>query len=196
MSMALPPTWRRLLDTPFRELLSEGPTGSLGWRVLLARSEVPEPIDALIAQVVRKTGLSRAEKHAVTAELLAHFQDGLEAGATPEELAESFGEPVTAAKLIRRAKRRCRPLVRQAVSWLGRGMLAACVAYLVYGVYLLTQRPEPTIDYLAVINSSVADLPAEKTGWPLYREALASLQRKADERAGDGSPRPIAGATP
>lgn len=196
MSTALPPShtpsvppsvpklWRRLLDTPFRELVSEGATGSLNWRVLLAKSEAPEPIRAAIAQVVRKTGLWRTEKHAVTAELLAHFEDGLEAGATAEELVESFGDPAVAAKLIRRGKVRCRSAIWQAWWWTSRAMLTACVAYFAYGAYLLTQRPNPSIDYLAVLNANLADTPTEETGWPLYYKAFTSLQEKADTEAG------------
>ena len=106
MSEALPNPFTRLLNTPFRELLREGPTGSLHWRVVLARADLPTPVAETIRTVVRRTRLWRSEKLAVTHELVTHFQDGLATGANVDQLNTSFGDARQAARLIRRSKRR------------------------------------------------------------------------------------------
>lgn len=199
MSTALPPSfpprWQRFFKTPFRELLAEGPTGSLDWRVTLANADAPEPIATVIRNVVRRSGLWSNEKQAVADELLAHFNDGLEAGATPAELVESFGDPAVAGRLIRRAQRRRRPMVWQAWWLFTRTALAACLAYLVYGAYLLTQRPNPSVDYLAALNSTAAATPADATAWPLYERALKSLKSKSEAHAAAYSETDVQGLT-
>ena len=61
-------------------------------------------------QVVRQTRLWRNEKVDVANDLVAHFQDGLAFGHSPDDLLRTFGDPQAAAQLIRRAKRRNRAL--------------------------------------------------------------------------------------
>src|SRR5277367_3367800 len=101
----------RLRYTPMRDLLRGRVTGRLDLADRLATANLSAPIRELIRRVIRKTGLWSLEKMDVANELIAHFSDGLESGATAEQLIESFGNERMAAKLIRRAKLRNRPLL-------------------------------------------------------------------------------------
>ncbi|MFT3785277.1 MAG: hypothetical protein QM770_03810 [Tepidisphaeraceae bacterium] len=88
---------------------------------LLASSTLDVAAQAHIRQIVKRTRLWSSEKVDVTHELVAHFRDGVEAGATSAELIESFGEVRTTAKLIRRAKVRSRSILWHARRWCLRG---------------------------------------------------------------------------
>ena len=81
-----PGTLRRLRFTPLTDLLRGRLSGRLDVRARIDATGLPAPALALVRRVVRRTRLWRAEKVDVAAELAAHFADGLEAGATVDEL--------------------------------------------------------------------------------------------------------------
>src|SRR4051812_46111302 len=108
-AIALPHV-RKLRYTPMRDLLRGRVSGRLDLRVLVNASGLPTPLQATVLRIAKRTRLWRMEKVEVAHELLAHFADGLDAGETPEKLIEKFGDERAAAKLIRRAKKRNRPL--------------------------------------------------------------------------------------
>ena len=66
---------------------------------------LPPEIETLIRQV-----LEAADRHLVDGreevarELRAHFEDGLAAGTSPEELIEKFGDPASAGERIARTR--------------------------------------------------------------------------------------------
>lgn len=65
---------------------------------------LPAELEALVERVVAATGLPFHLREEVAHELRTHFEDGLEAGRTPEELARRFGDPEQAARAIRQAR--------------------------------------------------------------------------------------------
>lgn len=68
---------------------------------------LPESIERLIREVAEASGLGFDEGRLdVERELRAHFEDGLEAGLSAEELIERFGDPGAAGKRIRVARPR------------------------------------------------------------------------------------------
>lgn len=69
-------------------------------------SGLPRRLQHLIDEVVEATGLELPDRHDVARELAAHFEDGLAAGRSEEELVERFGDPTEAAREIARARRR------------------------------------------------------------------------------------------
>ena len=77
---------------------------------LITTSGLSTEVQDVIRRVVTGTRLWRRERHALTIELIAHFGDGLDAGRSAEDLIKTFGDPKLAAKLMRRAKKRNRPL--------------------------------------------------------------------------------------
>src|SRR5688572_3317472 len=124
MSDALqkPTFFRRMFHTPMRDALCGRITGRLDVNGAIESSGLPQAAKDLIRRVVRQTRLWRIERADVASELIAHFADGVEAGQSVEELVASFGDERGAAKLIRRAKRRNRPLPWHAMVWAGRGV--------------------------------------------------------------------------
>ncbi len=167
--------WRRLRFTPLSDLFCGQLNGRLDWRFLVAEANLPAEIADTISQVVHKTRLWNGERGDVAQELIAHFQDGLETGRPAKQLAEEFGDVAQAAKLIRRAKRRGRPIWWQTLRagcW-----FVGCffVIYALLAIYMLWERPTLDTDYLAVINRRVdAQIQAE-AAWPHYRKAMLAL---------------------
>ncbi len=81
-----------------------GTLDRLGVARLAASQGLPPAIAERIAAVVVGTGLPEDRRVEVFRELVAHFQDGLDSGRTPEELLTAFGGPRETATLIKRAK--------------------------------------------------------------------------------------------
>ena len=156
---------------------------------LLADTALPAPITSLIARVARLTRLWPGEKLDVTRELIAHFRDGIEAGRSPEDLAREFGDPVDAARLIRRAKKRCRPVAWRAMR---RTLQVALLLFsLVAAIYSFAAArafmSHPTIarNYLDELNAPIARVPDSDRAWPLYRAAYLALPALPKDLAAD-----------
>jgi hypothetical protein len=167
--------WYRFWHTRWRDVLRGQLDGRLDWRRTISAADLPSNIRGVIEQVVRGTRLWRGEKMDVAGELIAHFHDGLEAGASPEALLASFGDPQQAARLIRRAKRRGRSAGWQFWHWacIGAGALVAVYAAMV--LYQMTGRPTIKVNYLAMYNQRAVSSREEERAWPLYRQALSQL---------------------
>ncbi len=171
--------WRRLWRTPMSDVLRGRLTCSLDHKAVVDAAGLPDSVGQLVQRVVRRTHLWRSEKVDVARELAAHFQDGLAAGASADELVESFGDTARAARLIRRAKRRGRSPVWK--TWaLGTRSLGAlfCLAlavYVVQAVRMFTQGPNITRNYVAEWNAAPAAVPEEERAWPVYRRGAVLL---------------------
>jgi len=156
---------------------------------LILSAELPEPLQELAVGVVKRSRLWHSERLDVARELVAHFKDGLEAGATPGDLAAAFGDPRNAARLIRRAKKRCRPLAWRAMLAcvksiaLLAGLMVA--TYLFFGARAYLSHPTITRNYTAEINARIASIPEPERAWPLYRAAYLALPRMPEVIAKD-----------
>ena len=156
---------------------------------VIAAAALPEGLADLAMRVIRKSGLWQSERVDVARELVSHFRDGLESGASPQDLAASFGDPAHAAPLIRRAKKRCRPLPWRAASAFTKslGILVGAVLLLYAAVVARAFLTHPTIsrNYLAEINATVESIPEADRAWPLYRSAYLAQPRMPEEIAKD-----------
>lgn len=140
-------------------------------KTILAASTLPAPVRELIGKLVRRTRLWKREKAAVAMELIAHFEDGMEAGRGVDELIVNFGDVKTAARLIRRGKRRNRPLWWQAQRRLVQLIAALLLVYIGLAVLLVARHPNPSVDYMAELNRPVLATPLADRAWPIYRDA-------------------------
>jgi hypothetical protein len=170
------PTWlARACYTPLGDALRGRWSGRLDPRSEIAAAGLPAPLASLVHEVVRRTRLWRREKADVARELVAHFADGLATGRSADELARDFGLPKQAARLIRQAKLRNRPLVWQAWHWSLRATLVALAAlvagYIVLSARFYFGRPVLAHNYWHEINDA-RRVPEADRAWPLYREAL------------------------
>ncbi|MEM6329894.1 MAG: hypothetical protein AAF790_06565 [Planctomycetota bacterium] len=184
MSVAIESFWRRLRHTRLRDVVRGRIDGRLDWRRVIGAAGLPEAAADVIHHVVRKARLWRRERVDVATELVAHLQDGLECGAAAEALAADFGDAREAARLIRRAKRRCRPLWWQAWWWLSRSAASLLGVYVLAALWLATSTPSVKVDYLAELNRQVTQTPVEDRAWPVYLEvARRGGREKHDEQA-------------
>jgi len=171
--------WSRLRHTPLRDIVRGRATGRLNVRHMIEQAGLPRPIGDLVMRIVRASRLTRLERVDVAEELIAHFRDGLDAGANPDTLIEAFGDIYLSGRLIRRAKKCLRPMWWQvmargtkACAWL----LAVIVAlYLGSAAMFFLSGPGPIVDYRPQINAAALDIPDGERAWPVYRVALLAL---------------------
>ncbi len=162
-----------------------------GWFGLRVRESAQRIIDraglgdeahGLVSRVVRRTRLRRGEKREVARELCAHFRDGAEAGASAVDLVRAFGDERSAARLIRRAKRRNRGILWK--SWVMVRDAAAVTlgvfvcAYVIFATRLALSERKVSHDYLAEFNAPALAVPLEERGWPILRAAYLGLVKQ------------------
>lgn len=139
---------------------------------IVARSGLPPQLGELVLAVTGKCRLWKSERTDVARELCAHFRDGLEAGATPDSLAASFGDPRRTAKLITVSRKRLRPLwwrtLRNATR--GTGLLLALIllAYLALAARLMLGRPNIARNMIQELNAPILATSEADRAWPLY----------------------------
>lgn len=190
---------RRLFHTPLAELLRGhvGPVTAAD-RVVAA-ANLPAALADLVRLVVRGTRLWRGERVNVARELVAHFEDGLATGASAEDLLASFGDPRQAAKLIRRAKRRNRPLIWKMLKLIQRTIgvvvLLVVIVYVVQAARIFGGRTNITRNYIAEWNAATVSVPEAQRAWPVYREAALAIG-KWPEHYQDADLRPGGAAWP
>lgn len=123
---------------------------------LLAAANLPAPIPARITAIVRATRLWKSERADIARELIAHAHDALSAGRSPDDTADSLGDPATIAKLLRRSTRRKRPWHWQArhrtLQALAIALLAMIGTYTILFIRFNTGSPSITHNYLAELN--------------------------------------------
>ena len=150
---------------------------------------LPREAIEYIEAVVRKIGYRRAVREQVRGELYDHFEAALnecegqaEREKAAQGLIEEFGRPAVLGRLIRRGKKRCRPLWKQAVirSLQGTGVLI--VAFVLYTVWFVTGESVVRVDYLALWNERARPVAAETTNaWPDYERAIELYVEPAEE---------------
>lgn len=145
------------------------------WTQTLRDATLPAPCEAVVRQVCASVRLWPGETNDVARELCAHFRDGLEAGRSEHELVSAFGDPRAAAKLIRRAARRKRPLAWRAWVWAWRGVAALVVLGVAFygyaAVRIYTGSPTIARNLSEEYNQQVRAREQDRA-WPIYRAAI------------------------
>ncbi|MCJ7675654.1 MAG: hypothetical protein MUO33_10960, partial [Sedimentisphaerales bacterium] len=150
---------------------------------------LPPSVCELIRLVMKKMRYRRKVRQNVQEELTAHFEDELKVCTTDQErrtkahqLIAEFGDPKLLAVLLRRAKKRCRPLWRTIVARTFQtvGVLVLCL--IVYSMWFMSGKPTIRVDYLAQLNQmSRPPLLDQDNAWPHYERAV-SLYVQPHER--------------
>lgn len=141
---------------------------------------LPAEISALIERVVRATRLRRAERDDVRRELASHFAEALAAGAQPAAAVAAYGDEKGSARALRAAAIAKRSALDRAlgqairtVAW-GTGAIAAM--YLIFGLYLMANRPRVSFDPIARLADGLPKAErASDVAWPRYRSVLPRL---------------------
>ncbi len=169
----------RVLTTPIGAPLPWARSAGRRVRDAVGGADLPDPVRDLIRRVSRGTRLWAREQEDVARELVSHFRGAAAEGASPEAAIRDFGEARTAARLIRRAKKRARPLIWHA--WVRAWQAVGAAVLLLLGVYgflalrLALAEPSITHDYVADLNAAALRLPEADRAWPLYEQAEAAL---------------------
>ncbi len=120
-----------------------------------------------IELVIKKMRYRKKVRVDVMAEFVAHFEDELRDCKTDEEkqqrsqqLIEEFGDVKLLATLLRRAKKRCRPLWRTIIARTFQTIGVLILCFIFYCVYISTGQPTVRINYveeMTRLNRPVAD---------------------------------------
>jgi hypothetical protein len=180
------PVWRRVLSSPVSDLVRGRVGVATSVSSLITAAALPQSLGQLVSQTVQATRLWHRERLDVARELISHFQDGLEAGITSDDLARRFGDPKQAAPLIRRARIRCRSLAWHAWRWSFRSAAALMAIFVVvYGglaVRYAMGKPVLAHDYLSEWNERAKAIPEADRAWPFYAKAIVEYQPPKDLR--------------
>lgn len=145
-------------------------------------AELPSDVVGTIARVLRRARLWPRERADVAAELTAHFRDGLAVGQTSADLLARFGDWRDAARLIRRAKLRNRPLAYRAFRRACQATAAVAAALMLVYCCLVVRffATSPTIshNFIIDVNAEAREVRPEAQAWPLYRDALMMLPKE------------------
>lgn len=149
------------------------------WPDTIDATELPVKVRSAIIGIVGRTRLWNSERIEVSRELCSHAAEALEAGRSPDEIAESLGETKTVARLIRRSMKRKRPLAWQIRAWTLR-VLGAAAGVVLLTAGFMTARffiGSPTIErnFIVELNAPIDALDEDERGWPLLKEAWATL---------------------
>lgn len=176
--------WRRIASTPLVDLCRGRLTSRLSVRGVIHETGLPQPLADVVYCVCRKTRLWLVEQVDVARELAEHFQDGLAAGKTEAELRREFGDAAQAARLIRRARRRCRPLAWKLYNALWKMSAATTsVVMLLYLIVLLRMAaaaPNLQINIKQEFVARQCAIPEEVRAWPEYRAVFLELHEKGN----------------
>ena len=134
-----------------------------------------------IKLVIKKMRYRKGVRRDVQAELTAHFEDELKDCATAElreqkarQIIDGFGDAKLLAVLLRRAKKRCRPLWRTITARTFQTIGVLILLFVLYTGWFLTGRPTISVDYLSVWNQmSRPQVKDEDNAWPYYEKAIA-----------------------
>ncbi len=125
-------------------------------------NKLPPCVAEYIKQVLKKMRYRRKVRQDVQAELAAHFEDELRQCTNDEEkeqraqqLITEFGDVKLLAVLLRRAKKRCRPLWRKALVRSFQALGIIVLYFLICLGSLVVGRPTISINYVDWLNKLV-----------------------------------------
>ncbi len=138
-----------------------------------------------IKQVLRKMRYRKKVRLDVQAELTAHFEDELKDLATDDEKAQKaqqliagFGDVKLLAVLLRRAKKRCRPLWRTVVARTFQTIGVLILCFVVYCVYISLGKPTISTNYVVEATRLARPVADEsQNAAPLYQRAIEAYKQ-------------------
>jgi hypothetical protein len=149
---------------------------------------LPDCVRDFIRQVIKKMRYRRKVRKEVQAELTAHFEDelkdrptGRERDEKAKQLISEFGDVKMLAILLRRAKKRCRPLWRTMVAkgFQAIGVLILCLIF--YCVYISLGQPNISVNYLREMTNMTRPVVDEsQNAAPLYQKAFDLYKEPPD----------------
>ncbi len=133
--------------------------------------------------VIKNMRYRKKARDEVREELIDHFEVYLKDCATNEEkeqkaqqLISEFGDAKLLAVLMRRAKKRCRPLWRTIVARTFQAIAAMIILLILYIAWFFSGKPVITTNYIAQLNKLVRPSADESlNASPLYNKAIETI---------------------
>ncbi len=149
---------------------------------------LPTSAAEFIKLVIKKMRYRKKVRRDVQVELEAHFEDELKDCAPDEEreqkarqLIEEFGDVKLLAVLLRRAKKRCRPLWRKAVVRSLQAVGIVILYILICSAPLFVGRPKVSVNYTDWLNDrGRAGRTESENAYPYYTRAVAVSVKMPD----------------
>lgn len=171
----------------------EKPISSQGFEGL------PRHVTGLIDAIIESMRYRRSVRVDVRQELTDHFNDALAGCETEEqktvrvkELLADFGDVKLLGILMRRAKKRCRPLWRTMAARAFQAVGVLVILFFVYVGWFFCGKPAVTTNYLDVWNRQMRPVADESlNAYPLYFEATQLYQKPNDDVKFDLTPRSL-----
>ncbi|MHC4322786.1 MAG: DUF1700 domain-containing protein [Planctomycetota bacterium] len=133
-----------------------------------------------VRRLLKKMRYRRKVRDDVEAELTAHFEDELkdcksseEKGQKAQQLITDFGDIKMLAILLRRAKKRCRPLWRTVIARTFQAIGVLIVSFIFYAIWFSFGEPTIRVDYIQLLNQmNQPQVRDQDNAWPHYEEAF------------------------
>jgi len=149
---------------------------------------LPEVAVEYIDAVVKCVRYRKKVRREVRGELVDHFVEALsecdgevERIKLAEELVAEFGDVKILAGLIRRGKKRCRPLWKKVLIRGFQGVGICILCFIIYSVWFFNGKANPTVDYLEVFNERNRPVVVDEDNAWLYYEKAINLLVEPDE---------------
>ncbi len=145
--------------------------------------ELPSSAVECINLVIKNMRYRKNARDEVREELFDHFEVYLKDCATNEEkeqkaqqLLSEFGDPKILAVLMRRAKKRCRPLWRTIAARIFQAIAAMIILFVLYVAWFFSGQPLITTNYIAEVNKLVHPSADDSmNAAPIYNKAIETL---------------------
>jgi len=143
-------------------------------------NNVPAVVTDYIDAIIKKMRYRKKVRAEVRRELADHFADALagcnnddERNAQAQAMIEEFGDAMLLGVLLRRAKKRCRPLWRTLIVRAFQMVGILFMMLILYIGWFFSGRPIITTNYLEVMNSQVRPVADDnQNASPFYRKAI------------------------
>ncbi len=141
---------------------------------------LPRILVDYIGSLIKGVGANRQVRLEVAEEIGHHFVDAMGESAGDEgkeesarELMENFGDIKMLGKLIKRGKKRCRPLWQKVLLTSVYTLCGLILFIVLYGIWFLTGKPTLSVDYLVRLNEMTRPVAvAGENAWPDYEKAI------------------------
>ena len=133
-----------------------------------------------VRRLLKKMRYRRKVRDDVEAELKAHFEDELKDCKSSQEkeqkarqLITDFGDIKLLAILLRRAKKRCRPLWRTVIVRTFQAIGVLIVCFIFYTIWFSFGEPTIRVDYVQLLNQmNQPEVLNQDNAWPHYEKAI------------------------
>ncbi len=147
--------------------------------------QLPKNAKDYIDLVIRKMGYRRKVRQDVGRELEAHFADALrhltsetEKFQAAQTLIDDFGDPKLLATLLRRGKKRCRPLWVKSLLRFAQAVGVFFLFFLLYSVWFMAGKPAIRVDYIQRLNQMIQpEIQSEDNAWIDYEKGIELYER-------------------